>query len=132
MTSSLRGNLVAPLTLLLARLAPLPKHGRIAGMPSLCLFHLLTGHPCPGCGFTRSVVCCAHFRWSDAVLYHPLGPLLYLILVIWSVVGLARIARRATTPIVNGWVVRLAPGIALCLLMGIWFARLLNVLPSPP
>lgn len=33
--------------------------------PTVCVFHNLTGHDCPGCGMTRSLVALLH---GDAVL----------------------------------------------------------------
>src|SRR5690348_8340698 len=75
---------VAPFLLLAAALAPMPATGAtsVGGVPSLCLFHHLTGLPCPGCGMTRSVVCCAHGAWGQAVAFHPLGPLVFAGLVL--------------------------------------------------
>lgn len=40
---------------------------------SLCLFHNVTGLPCPGCGLTRSVLHIAHAHWLEALRYHPAG-----------------------------------------------------------
>jgi hypothetical protein len=131
--------------LLIARLAPLPSDGKIAGIPSLCVFHNLTGLPCPGCGFSRSIVCCAHLHFSEAIAYHPLGPLMFAGLIAWSLVGFARIANAARgkhpceTPLASDRHARLREqavrvGSALCLLLltGVWIARLLKIIPSPP
>ena len=145
MTQAVSRQLFAPAVLLAVWLAPMPRHGNIAGIPSLCLFHRLTGLPCPGCGFTRSLVCCAHGHWSEAVFYHPLGPVLFASLVVWSLLGIARIVRAFTggpeidavpwarrNPLLIERAVRFSSVIALLLLAGVWFARMLKVIPSPP
>lgn len=36
-----------------------------------CLFHLLTGLYCPGCGGTRSVIYLAHGQIVTSFVYHP-------------------------------------------------------------
>jgi hypothetical protein len=64
------------LAMLLVQLMPSP--------PRLCIFHTLTGHPCPTCGATRCWLALAQGRWLDALWYNPLwftltlaaGPLL--------------------------------------------------------
>ena len=61
---------------------PLPGHdGRIAHLPSFCPFYNLTGLPCPGCGLTRSFVCLGHGQWQASLHWHPLGWLIFLVLV---------------------------------------------------
>jgi hypothetical protein len=71
-------------------LLPLPaSNGRIAHLPSVCLFYNLTGLPCPGCGLTRSFVCLGHGHWREALHWHPLGPLLFLVFaLLWLRCGL--------------------------------------------
>lgn len=125
----------APPLLLLAFLAPLPHGaaGKIAGLPSLCGFHNLTGLPCPGCGITRAVVCLAHGRFAEAVIYHPLSPLVFAALVF---VTLARAAEMVRP----GWGMRPLPprllaagaGVFLGLLVMVWVLRLSGRLPAPP
>lgn len=43
-------------------------------VPALCTFRRLTGHPCPGCGLTRSFAFLAHGQVLDAFRMNPLGP----------------------------------------------------------
>jgi hypothetical protein len=49
--------------------------------PVICLFRSLTGHPCPGCGLTRSFVAVADLRVADAFAHHLFGPPLFAGLV---------------------------------------------------
>lgn len=39
----------------------------------LCLFHTVTGYPCPSCGTTRSVVFLLNGSLSSAILTNPFG-----------------------------------------------------------
>ncbi len=39
-----------------------------------CLFHLLTGYYCPGCGGTRSVYLFCHGHFLRSFVYHPIVP----------------------------------------------------------
>ena len=38
---------------------------------SLCLFHELTGIPCPGCGMTRALLCFGQLKIEQAVRFNP-------------------------------------------------------------
>jgi hypothetical protein len=42
-------------------------------IPSLCMFHNLTGFDCPGCGITRSFVYALHGQWYNSYLMHLWG-----------------------------------------------------------
>lgn len=44
-----------------------------APLPGTCTFRKITGHPCPGCGLTRSFISMAHGRIVDAWHYNPAG-----------------------------------------------------------
>jgi hypothetical protein len=129
---------LAPLPLLLAFLLPLPRNGAIAGLPPVCMFHLTTGLPCPGCGLTRSVVSCTHGHWSEAFTYHPLGPLVFAAFIAMAALGLLSfISPRPVQHLIESvtnkrrmvlWLTS-ATGVVL---IGIWVARLAGWLPSPP
>ncbi|HUP04580.1 MAG TPA: DUF2752 domain-containing protein [Bryobacteraceae bacterium] len=41
----------------------------------VCLFHRLTGAPCPLCGLTRALFELAKFHWAAALRLHALSPL---------------------------------------------------------
>lgn len=68
-------------------------------LPTLCAFKALCGMPCPGCGLTRSFVATAHFDLARGFAFHPLGPLLFLLVLAqlpWQAIRLARGCRSAT------------------------------------
>lgn len=46
-----------------------------------CLFHQVTGLPCPMCGGTRSFAAMAHGDLAGAAHVFPIGPLMFLALV---------------------------------------------------
>ena len=47
-----------------------------------CIFHQLTGQPCPMCGATRSFVALAHADFGKAVYLYPLAPLMFLAMLL--------------------------------------------------
>ena len=67
-----------------------------------CLFHLLTGFDCPGCGMTRAFLRLAHGDVRGAWLLHPFSPFLALLLLclawgpkgIWSAMRQSVLAHR--------------------------------------
>ncbi len=69
---------------------PLPgTDGKVAHLPALCPFYLLTGLPCPGCGLTRSFICLGHGRLAESLHWNPLGWLLFgLCVLLWLRVAL--------------------------------------------
>ncbi len=46
-------------------------------VPVVCGFRRLTGHPCPGCGLTRSFTYLAHGHLADAFRINALGPFVF-------------------------------------------------------
>ena len=52
-----------------------------------CLFHTVTGLPCPFCGGTRSFVAMAHGNLAAAVHVYPIGPLLFAGVVLALIYG---------------------------------------------
>ena len=47
----------------------------------ICWFKHLYELPCPGCGLTRCVTCITQGQWIEAVRFHALGPVIYLVMV---------------------------------------------------
>ena len=49
---------------------------------SLCLFKMLTGFPCPGCGITKSLVYLYEGNVQKSLYHHVLGPFVLLFCVV--------------------------------------------------
>ena len=59
----------------------------------LCLFRLITGHPCPGCGMTHALLAAFQGRWMESFGEHPLGLPLLALWTFWLGWGLLNIRR---------------------------------------
>jgi len=67
----------------------------IPGVFPHCLFHSLTGYPCPTCGTVRSITSMAGFDFISALFYNPLIPLLIVGSLVTSIYyGAAHLLRR--------------------------------------
>ncbi len=134
-TSRFDARILAVSALAIAAILPLPHDNRLETLPWVCPFLHLTGCPCPFCGLTRSLVCCAHGQWGEAWRFHLLGPPLFAFLLgsstrwAWEIV--ARRTRKAKSLAhanrnrIFCCVVALAFGAA-------WVFRLANAWPLPP
>ena len=56
-----------------------PLHPHALDTP--CVFHAVTGVPCPLCGMTRSVTATMHLRLHDALAFNPAGVLAVLVAI---------------------------------------------------
>lgn len=73
----LLGIAAAVLTLLVPYLIHVFDHGDIEQAQSLCVFKMLTGLPCPGCGITKSLIFLYQADLGKSLHYHVFGlPLL--------------------------------------------------------
>ncbi len=65
-------------------------------LPSVivCPFFYVTGIPCLFCGITRSFLAMGGLDLSGAFVYHPLGPVIYLLLLCLALVLAVSIVRR--------------------------------------
>jgi hypothetical protein len=68
-----------------------------------CPFYLITGHPCPFCGGTRSFAYMWRGDVADAVRLYPLGPLLFA----GTFAGAAGLGAGLVTS--RTWIPRLTP-----------------------
>lgn len=98
----------------------------------LCPFRLTTGGYCPACGMTRAVGHLVRGEVSASVAAHPYVVLavvqLVAAVVLWAAWRHRPDRRRAAW---DRWG-RLAVGLNLALLMGVWAVRLaLGLIPAP-
>jgi hypothetical protein len=49
----------------------------------VCIFHWLTGLPCPTCGMTRAVCHAVRGQWAQSMAWHPAGLILAAGLAGW-------------------------------------------------
>ena len=94
--------LVTTLLLLAAAAAALAVH---LGLRIPCIFHLITGLNCPGCGNTRAVMAMLRFDFRGMLHYNLLFPLELAYLVYLYVVSVLHYVRtgHATYKPKNPW-----------------------------
>lgn len=100
--------------------------------PQLCVFKIMSGVPCPGCGLTRSVVLLMHGDVSGSLFFHPLGVLFVLGAIVLAAVDLLawwRSQRVGNIPLAPSWLLdRIAqtpaPWIVVGALLVLWAIRL--------
>lgn len=92
----------------------------------LCMFKLMTGYPCAGCGMTRAFEAAAHGQFREAFEWHPVG--LVLFLSAWVGVFLCAYELLTNRPFDwDGWLKRYGAILAWLLfftLIGLWVLRL--------
>jgi hypothetical protein len=59
-----------------------------------CVFHHLTGHPCPTCGATRSALAFFHGQFSEAWKWNPLALVGYATLSVYDAYAFGVLALR--------------------------------------
>jgi len=57
------------------------------GWGAPCLFHAITGLPCPSCGMTRAFLALGHGHWRDALALNLASPGVYL--AAWTLLALS-------------------------------------------
>lgn len=76
--------LLLPLSLIIVSYWGLP-----AG--SICLFHIISGFDCPGCGMTRAFRAMAELDVAGSFRYNPLGPIVFVVVLAGWFYALARL-----------------------------------------
>ena len=90
-----------------------------------CIFHQVTGLPCPFCGGTRSFAAMAHGNVVGAAHVFPIGPLLFVALVAavvyctWAVVTGRRVHLR-----MDRRLVQVLTAVAVLMLTASWASKL--------
>jgi hypothetical protein len=111
--------------------APTPGATTVLGLPNLCIFRNITGIACPGCGMTRSLIATGHLHLEDALMFHPLGPVVFVILTTY---GLAFLQRRRPDRQAPPMAFRWQSAVAVLTAIGfgaVWVARLMGYLTTP-
>ena len=49
-----------------------------ASLPTVCLFRLVSGWPCPSCGMTRAFLALGHLHLAEAMRHNIASPVVYL------------------------------------------------------
>jgi hypothetical protein len=125
----LLGIVAAALTLLVPYLIHVFDHGDIEQAQSLCVFKMLTGLPCPGCGITKSLIFLYQGDLGKSLRYHLFGlPLVFCSLFLIGLFFTELLTKRDYfRSLINDR--RLAYGLAI-ILGGYHLIRLLNFLSN--
>ncbi|MBE9512111.1 MAG: DUF2752 domain-containing protein [Bacteroidetes bacterium] len=92
-----------------------------------CKFHQITGHSCPTCGMTRSLVALTHFHLKGAFQYHLFGPLVYIIFLVSFIALLTEIITGRKIGLgIKPFTIRIAIGIFFSLWIIFWIGRLVS------
>ena len=63
------------------------------GHLTICIFHNITGYPCPGCGTVRGLKYFFHLDFYNALMMNPLAVIIGVYMVVclvWTSIDLAR------------------------------------------
>ena len=92
-----------------------------------CKFHQITGHSCPTCGMTRSLVALTHFHLKEAFQYHLFGPLVYVVFLISFIALLTEIITGRKIRLgIKSFTIRITIGIFFSLWIIFWIIRLVG------
>ena len=73
-------------------LSQLPSENR-SGHFTICIFHNITGYPCPACGTVRGLKYFFHLHFVDSIMINPLSTIvaIYMIVsLVWMSIDLAK------------------------------------------
>lgn len=90
-----------------------------------CFFRELTGHSCPSCGLTRSFHAIDHLNFKQAFEFHPMGIIIYFVLLAYLLKFTIEIALRKEIHVISkDWVKKFVLAGGLFVWMGWWIIRL--------
>jgi len=125
----LLGIAAAALTLLVPYLIHIFDHGNIEQAQSLCVFKMLTGLPCPGCGITKSLIFLYQGDLDKSLHYHLFG--LPLVVGCVLLIGLLVIEMVTKKVFLRSVIYSQRLGYGLAIILGIYhLARLYNFLST--
>ena len=92
-----------------------------------CQFHSLTGYDCPSCGLTRSFYSFSHFHASESFRFHPMGPILFVALLVLFLKYSYEIAVKREIQIkVNPVLIKISVILFFSIWIGLWIMRLVK------
>jgi len=114
-----------PACILAARMIPIDR------LPGICVFHSVTGWPCPTCGMTRSVVALAHLDLGRALAYNAATPVMAAIFALWWGVSVYQTAAGRRTRLAD-WTDRHMNALIIIALIAFlaWGALRIVLLPA--
>ncbi len=89
----------------------------------VCVFHALTGHPCPTCGATRAAIALLHGDVGTAWHWNPLAFVVYCALALGNVyllIAIATGAPRLRVAQITSTEVKFLRGLAVVLVLANW------------
>jgi len=102
-------------------------HGFTTG-PTICIFKLITGYPCPVCGTTRAIAALSEGKFHDSISFNPLAIFIFIAVVLWAfrIPALDRRIRNMNTALSNRkFHEKLLMAFCINLLMWVWdFSRI--------
>ena len=88
---------------------------------NLCVFHQVTGLPCPGCGMGRSLCAFAKGDVARSIAWHPLGPVVGLAALLAAMRAWLRLVLvRQRLYAIPRRVVSVLAWIGLLVLLAVW------------
>jgi Protein of unknown function (DUF2752) len=87
---------------------------------SVCVFHGLTGLPCPSCGSTRALGRLFHLDFAGALALNPFTTLVALLIAAWAVADVVLLRRKSALRL------EVEPRLAFRLRLGALFLFLAN------
>lgn len=88
-----------------------------------CIFRLMTGIPCPGCGMTRAWLAALRLHFAAAFAYHPLFWVVPIAFVLAFVLAFVR-EEVASSKRKRG--IDIAVTVLCVLVVAVWIVRLIN------
>jgi hypothetical protein len=95
----------------------------LALVPHVCLFRLISGLPCPGCGITHSIISLMHFDFAAAWHNNPAG-LFVVVCLVYQLIARPLAMMRPQLQFQVSAVSRHISNAALTSLFAVWLFRL--------
>jgi hypothetical protein len=115
---------------LLSSIAVLALAPGLTWIPHVCLFRLISGLPCPGCGITHSIISLMHFDLYASWQNNPAG--LFIVAgLVYQLLARPLAMMRPHLQFRVGAISRHINNVALVVLFAVWLLRLgMKALPA--